>query len=71
MVQVYVNNREPNGLERALKKLKTKIDREGILDEVRLHRNFLTPNQKKKAKEKIKVRKSKQIKAQNEYNKNK
>ena len=73
MIQVIVrpNEQTPEGITRALKRLKTKVENEGILDEVRLHRYFLNTTQKKKAKTKIKHRKAKVAKAQATYNKSK
>lgn len=37
-------------VDRALKRLKGKMDSEGLMDEVRRLRSFETPNQKKKRK---------------------
>lgn len=66
MIQVHVrpNEQTADGINRALKRLKTKVEVEGIMDEVRLHRNFLNTAQKKKAKTKIKHRKAKLARTQ-------
>jgi len=44
MPEVIVRKGEP--VDRALKRLKSKLDAEGILDEVRRLRAFETPNQR-------------------------
>ena len=44
MPEVIVRKGEP--IDRALKRLKNKLDSEGILEEVRRLRAFETPNQK-------------------------
>jgi small subunit ribosomal protein S21 len=54
MPEVIVRKGEP--IDRALKRLKTKLDTEGILDEVRRLRAFETPTQRTKRKAKAKVR---------------
>jgi small subunit ribosomal protein S21 len=50
MAEVIVRKGEP--VDRALKRLKSKLDAEGILDEVRRLRAFETPNQKSRRKAK-------------------
>ena len=50
MPEVIVRKGEP--VDRALKRLKSKLDAEGILDEVRRLRAFETPNQKSRRKAK-------------------
>jgi len=50
MPEVIVRKGEP--VDRALKRLKNKLDAEGILDEVRRLRAFETPNQKSRRKAK-------------------
>lgn len=50
MPEVIVKKGEP--IDRALKRLKTKIDEEGILDEVRRLRAFETPTQRARRKAK-------------------
>jgi small subunit ribosomal protein S21 len=45
---IKLSKKEP--VERALKRLKGKMDEEGLMDEVRRLRSFETPNQKKKRK---------------------
>lgn len=73
MIQVEIRSNEqtPEGINRALKRLKTKVEVEGIMDEVRLHRNFLSTSDRKKAKTKIKHRKAKLARTQADYNKSK
>ena len=50
MPEVIVRKGEP--VDRALKRLKSKLDAEGILDEVRRLRAFETPAQKSRRKAK-------------------
>jgi small subunit ribosomal protein S21 len=50
MPEVIVRKGEP--VDRALKRLKNKLDAEGILEEVRRLRAFETPNQKTRRKAK-------------------
>jgi len=50
MPEVLVRKGEP--VDRALKRLKNKLDSEGILEEVRRLRAFETPNQKYRRKAK-------------------
>lgn len=50
MPEVIVRKGEP--IDRALKRLKNKLDAEGIMDEVRRLRAFETPNQKIRRKAK-------------------
>ena len=50
MPEVIVRKGEP--VDRALKRLKSKLDAEGILDEVRRLRAFETPSQKTRRKAK-------------------
>ncbi|MDQ2867343.1 MAG: 30S ribosomal protein S21 [Verrucomicrobiota bacterium] len=50
MPEVVVRKGEP--VDRALKRLKSKLDAEGILDEVRRLRAFETPTQKSRRKAK-------------------
>jgi len=50
MPEVLVRKGEP--VDRALKRLKNKLDAEGILEEVRRLRAFETPNQKHRRKAK-------------------
>ena len=50
MPEVLVRKGEP--VDRALKRLKNKLDSEGILEEVRRLRAFETPNQKHRRKAK-------------------
>ena len=50
MPEVIVRKGEP--VERALKRLKNKLDAEGILEEVRRLRAFETPSQKHRRKAK-------------------
>jgi small subunit ribosomal protein S21 len=48
MPEVVVRKGEP--IDRALKRLKNKLDAEGVMDEVRRLRAFETPTQKTKRK---------------------
>ncbi|MEI6351645.1 MAG: 30S ribosomal protein S21 [Verrucomicrobiota bacterium] len=48
MPEVLVRKGEP--IDRALKRLKNKLDAEGVMDEVRRLRAFETPTQKTKRK---------------------
>jgi small subunit ribosomal protein S21 len=57
MPEVQVKKGEP--IDRALKRLKSKLDAEGILDEVRRLRAFETPMQRSKRKAKINARRAK------------
>ena len=51
MPEVTVKKGEP--IDRALKRLKSKLDEEGILDEVRRLRAFETPTQRARRKAKM------------------
>lgn len=57
MPEVTVRKGEP--IDRALKRLKSKLDAEGILDEVRRLRAYETPTQKTRRKAKINARRAK------------
>jgi small subunit ribosomal protein S21 len=57
MPEVIVRKGEP--IDRALKRLKNKLDAEGILDEVRRLRAFETPTQKSKRKARINAKRVK------------
>ena len=57
MPEVIVKKGEP--IDRALKRLKSKLDSEGIMDEIRRLRAFETPTQKYKRKAKINARRAK------------
>lgn len=57
MPEVVVKKGEP--IDRALKRLKSKLDSEGIMDEVRRLRAFETPVQKTRRKAKISARRAK------------
>jgi small subunit ribosomal protein S21 len=57
MPEVVVKKGEP--IDRALKRLKGKVDNEGILDEVRRLRAFETPVQKTKRKAKANAKRAK------------
>ena len=48
MHEVIVKNREP--IDRALKRLKSKLDADGVMDELRRLRSFETPKEKTKRK---------------------
>ena len=57
MPEVIVRKGEP--LDRALKRLKTKLETEGVLDEVRRLRAFETPTQRTKRKAKASAKRAK------------
>jgi small subunit ribosomal protein S21 len=57
MPEVIVRKGEP--IDRALKRLKSKLDSEGILEEVRRLRAFETPNQKFRRKAKANAKRQK------------
>ena len=57
MPEVLVRKGEP--IDRALKRLKSKLDTEGILDEVRRLRAFETPTQRTKRKAKANAKRAK------------
>jgi small subunit ribosomal protein S21 len=57
MPEVIVKKGEP--IDRALKRLKSKLEAEGIMDEVRRLRSFETPTQKTRRKAKINARRAK------------
>lgn len=59
-ITVKVNKNEgEHALERALKRLKTRVDAEGTLDELRRRRTFMNKTEIKKWKEKLKAKKAK------------
>ncbi len=57
MPEVIVRKGEP--IDRALKRLKGKMDSEGIMDEVRRLRAFETPTQKSRRKAKTNAKRAK------------
>ena len=57
MPEVIVKKGEP--IDRALKRLKSKLDTEGIMDEIRRLRAFETPTQKTKRKAKANAKRAK------------
>ena len=57
MPEVIARKGEP--IDRALKRLKSKLDTEGILDEVRRLRAFETPTQRTKRKAKANAKRAK------------
>jgi small subunit ribosomal protein S21 len=57
MPEVIVRKGEP--IDRALKRLKSKLDAEGIMDEVRRLRAFETPTQRTKRKARINAKRAK------------
>jgi small subunit ribosomal protein S21 len=57
MLEVSVRKGEP--IDRALKRLKSKMESEGIMEEVRRLRAFETPTQKAKRKAKSNAKKAK------------
>ena len=50
MAEVYLRKGEP--VDRALRRLKKKLDREQTLQQVRLHRRFEKPSARKRKKQK-------------------
>jgi small subunit ribosomal protein S21 len=58
-----INLRKGEPVERALKRLKGKMDSEGLMEEVRRHRSFETPGQRKKRKLKSMHKKEKMARA--------
>jgi small subunit ribosomal protein S21 len=62
MPEVQVRKGEP--IDRALKRLKGKLDAEGIMDEVRRLRAFETPTQKTRRKAKANAKRAKAKKQQ-------
>jgi small subunit ribosomal protein S21 len=50
MTEVRVKKGEP--IDKALRRLKKKLDREGVLKEVRNHRHYEKPSEKRRRKEK-------------------
>jgi small subunit ribosomal protein S21 len=66
-VQVKVTKRgedDKGALDRALKRLKSKLDNEGVLDTVRAKRRFETPKQRKERKLRTAILKNKRKKQQ-------
>jgi len=57
MPEVIVKKGEP--IDRALKRLKSKLDTEGIMDEIRRLRAFETPTQRTKRKAKANAKRAK------------
>lgn len=57
MPEVQVRKGEP--IDRALKRLKSKLETEGIMDEVRRLRAFETPTQKSRRKAKANAKRAK------------
>jgi len=51
LVEIKLKKGEP--VEKALRRLKKKIDREGTLKEVRNHRHFEKPSEKRRRKMKV------------------
>ena len=45
--------RKGEGVEKALRRLKKRIDREGTLKEVRNHRHYEKPSERRRRKEKV------------------
>jgi ribosomal protein S21 len=61
-IEIKVNKRDredKNGLDRILKKLKTGMLMEGIIDQVRAKRQFETPKQKRERKLRQRLNKEK------------
>ena len=51
LTEIRLKKGEP--VDRALRRLKMKIDREGTLKEVRAHRHFEKPSERRRRKEKV------------------
>jgi len=51
VTEIRIKKGEP--VEKALRRLKKKIDREGVLKEVRNHRHFEKPSEKRRRKMKV------------------
>lgn len=51
MTEIKLKKGEP--VDKALRRLKKKIDREGVLKEVRNHRHFEKPSEKRRRKMKV------------------
>ena len=51
MTEIKLKKGEP--VERALRRLKKRIDREGTLKEVRNHRHYEKPSERRRRKEKV------------------
>jgi small subunit ribosomal protein S21 len=64
MPEVSIRKGEP--IDRALKRLKSKLETEGVMDEVRRLRAFETPTQKSKRKAKANAKRAK-AKQQNRF----
>lgn len=50
MIVSEVKVRKGENVDRALRRLKKKMDREGIMREIRAHRHFEKPSEKKRRK---------------------
>ena len=53
IVLTEVKLKKGESVEKALRRLKKKIDREGVLKEVRNHRHFEKPSEKRRRKMKV------------------
>jgi small subunit ribosomal protein S21 len=51
VIEIRIKKGEP--LEKALRRMKKKLDREGTLKEVRNHRHFEKPSEKKRRRMKV------------------
>jgi len=51
LTEIKLKKGEP--VEKALRRLKKKVDREGILEEVRDHRNYEKPSERRRRKMKV------------------
>jgi len=56
MYTVKVNNGDPNGLDKALKILKGKVIRDGMMEELYRRRAFETPKQHRERKLRFKAK---------------
>jgi small subunit ribosomal protein S21 len=56
MYTVKVNNNDPNGLDKALKALKGKVIKDGMMEELYRLRAHETPKQRRERKQRFKVK---------------
>ena len=56
MYTVKVNNSDPNGLDKALKILKGKVIRDGMMEELYRLRAFENPKQRRERKQRFKTK---------------
>lgn len=56
MYIVKVKQGDPNGLDRALKQLKSKVIRDGLMEDLYRLRAFETPKERRERKQRFKVK---------------